>query len=384
MRNQFNFLSQPLLSTLRDAANLLPSLDKVDLLWYNATEGRIKHQRVKHTDKDNIKDLKLSSQEQSNIKEFRKKLKGTQWYSILELPFHIEKEEETQEGIFNEIQKSVLCIGFLNQHDLAYNVYIFYFREDSSDFGPVRNDEVLETSQKRVIERILNSSLKAILNSYQENRKAMIDFNHQLRGMLEMRQRKIEQQQEQVEQLELAIDSVLNSLINKFKAEGELIVISQEAKELLRPHLSQLDLLSEHIYQAILFARALHFGSATEQMTLQVDYFSQLESMVVEQVQTKEVKADPYAVDTKIYRFLDDLERAAEELHSQGIKLTSAKVGGALQQPITAAAISDKLKNHSKKVNLLLRQYPHQWQMIRYKFRPIVNVQERAVESRVA
>ena len=386
MKDHFNFLDRSVLSTLRDAANLLHSLDRVDLLCWNAESGKLEHKQVNDKEKRSVLDVDVAKSKQSNIELFRKKLKGPQWYSINELPFYELGEPLEELDIFQEILKSVLCIGFYNSYDKSYDVFVFYFRTNASEFGPIRSDNVLETTQKMVIERLLSSSLRAILNSHQENRRAMLDFNEQLRGLLEKRQKKIDEQKKQVEQLNETIDSVLSVILNEYKKEGEIVLLSNEAKELLRPHLSNFTLLHKSISSAVDFARTLNFGNAVQEIRLQVDYFADME-LIVEDI-NKESKntliADAYSVDTKVYRFLDDLEKAAGQLLKTGQRLTSSNVGHALSQPITAAAISDKLKNHSRKVNLLLQQYPQQWKIIRYRFRPIVNVQERASQDKVA
>ena len=384
MNNQFNFLDRPVLSTLRDAANLLHSLDRVGLLCRNAETGKLEHKQVNDKENKALLDIDITKTVSDDIEIFRKKLKGAQWYSIDELPFYALNEPLEELEIFHEILKSVLCIGFPNNYDKAYDVFIFYFRTDASEFGPIRSDNVLETSQKMVIERLLSSSLKAILNSHQENRRAMFDFNEQLRGLLDERQNKIEEQKKQVEHLCNTMDSVLSTVLNKYKRDGEIIILKKEAKELLRPHLGNLTLLHKSISNAVNFARTLNFGNPAKEIKLLPDYFSDTELIVKEENADIALQADAYSVDTKIYRFLEELEHAADQLLKDGQKLTSINVGHTLSQPITAAAISDKLKNHSRKVNLLLQQYPQQWKIIRYRFRPIVNVQERANQDKVA
>jgi hypothetical protein len=93
---------------------------------------------------------------------------------------------------------------------------------------------------------------------------------------------------------------------------------------------------------------------------------------------------DLYSSHTKSYQFLDSLEDAAQKLIQNGLKLTSMNVGRELQQPVTAAAISDKLKNHAYKIHLLLKQYPGKWPVIRNQFRPVINIQEKQLEQKYA
>jgi hypothetical protein len=138
------------------------------------------------------------------------------------------------------------------------------------------------------------------------------------------------------------------------------------------------------LQNAVNFSKTISFGLMGDELILHDDYFSDLvqKPKTTSVVQVKQ--ADEYSANTKMYRFLDSLEQASKDLTIKGMKLTSSNVGSVLESPITAAAISDKLKNHSKKINLLLQQYPDNWKTIRHKFRPIVNIQERASDNRVA
>ncbi|OYT17139.1 MAG: hypothetical protein B7C24_04230 [Bacteroidetes bacterium 4572_77] len=381
MENQFNFLNQPLLSALQDAANLLPSLSRVDLLSRNKEARLLEHTTVNGNKNEHLSSLKIPKKEYNNYLDFRKRLKGAQWNSLYELPFYKTHDTYEDSNIFDEILKSVLCIGFENHEDRSYDVFIFYFKLDASEFGPIKSDNVLDTNQKLIIERLLFSSLQGIIKSYRNNQKAMIDFNSQIRVLLDSKQKMISAQEKQIIGLNQSIDAVLNAIIRDFKQDGEIIKLSDKAREKLRPYLASFEILRKNLKLAITFARTLHYGNPQKEIVIQEDYFSDLDENPIQKEEG--IKADPYSIDTKTYKFLDALEGAAEKLLQKGEKLTSTKVGQELLVPVSAAAISDKLKNHKHKVNMLLQQYPQHWKIIRFRFRPIVNVQERA-DERVA
>jgi len=385
MEKNFNFLHQPIVSVLLDAAHLLPGLDQVDLLHYDEVKGAISLKRLKC--KETTKafyEVKIGEEVRNACRNFRIKNKSSNWYDSVELPFIPEKAAISSPDIFQEILKSVLCIGFPNEKDGANDVFVFYFRKDASEFGPMRQDKVLETTQKIVIERLLKSSLASILKNYQQNRLAMVAHNQQIQALLSSQKQQIEQAKKDVLHLEKQLDAIITGIVEEIKEEGDVVRVADDAKEILRKHIHDLPLVKRSLKKVFAFAKTLSFGLVNEEVVLQKDYFSDLKSMTLE-TQNHEVRqADPYSIHTKTYRFLDALENAAKKLNAQGSKLTSNLVGSMLEQPITAAAISDKLKNHSKKVNLLLQQYPDNWKIIRYKFRPIVNIQERASEADVA
>ena len=384
MNHSFNFINQPILSALNDAAHLLPGLKQVDLLFQSQNNSDLQIKRVKAKDDYKIQNIVIEENSKADILAFKNKLKGTRWYEPKELPFSSNSKTAGYGEIFDEILKSILCIGFPNETNGDSDVFVFYFRSDASEFGPMRDDKVLETAQKIVIERLLQSSLRAILSNYQQNRHAMMDFNKNVQGLLLAKQNKIKEQAQVLSEMKKRMDSILMGVLNEVKSEGEIVSISEDARLILYDYLANIPLVKEALQKALIFAKTLSFGLLPNEIVLNEGYFSDLKKAEAIKNQSVAKKADEYSVNTKMYRFLDSLENASKKLVIQGLKLTSSRVGAILEQPITAAAISDKLKNHHKKINLLLQQYPDNWIIIRDRFRPIVNIQERAKEFKVA
>jgi len=385
MDNSFNFLNQPVISALKDAASLLPGLKQVELLFFDQNKNKLQLKRVKANEAFRVDDIIIAKEKETEINTFMKYMKGTSWQDPLELPFSSSYKMKKHNSIFDEIMKSVLCIGFPNSVDNTKQIFIFYFRIDASEFGPMRDDMVLETTQKIVIERLLYSSLKAILNNYIQNRKAMVELNNGLQGLLLSKQKRINKQEKDLIKIQKEMDLIIVGLLNEVNTEGFIVNLTDGSKEILRSYLSNTSFLKTVLRKALVLAKTISFGLVSEEIILHEDYFSDLAKDVNHATEPKpEHSVDEYSVSTKMYRFLDSLEKASQKLGAQGVKLTSSNVGSVLEVPITAAAISDKLKNHSKKINLLLRQYPDNWTTIRYKFRPVVNIQEKASEFKVA
>jgi len=387
MENNFNFLSQPIESALLDSAHLLPGLDQVELLHLDELKGKLSLKRVKcHAAAVTIKEQELESESLVLYQNFRMKNKNSNWYDTAELPFYSNKTNRVSQNIFDEVLKSVLCIGFYNETDGANDLFIFYFKKDASEFGPMQQGKVLETTQKIVIERLLRSSLSAILQSYRQNRQAMVAYNQRIQSLLNSQKQQLERARKDLASVNKQMDAIIMSILNDIKSVGDIVRFTDDAKELLRKHIHDLPLLKKCIKQAFGFAKTISFGLIGEEIIIEKEYFSDLNSLIIEERENEDVKKKPdsYSIHTKTYRFLDSLENAAQKLNARGMKLTSSMVGSMLEHPVTAAAISDKLKNHSKKVNLLLQQYPDNWKTIRYKFRPIVNIQERNADSDVA
>jgi len=384
MKHRFNFLNQSELSALQDSAHLLPGLKQVDLLYFDRKEDAVMLKRIKAQDNMELQSIKISSAERQQCYQFRNRSRNTEWYDPAELPWALEKKTFSTAEIFDEILKSVLCVSFPSTVDQYWNVFVFYFRSNASDFGPVSKDRVLETNQKIIIERLLYSSLKSILESYKRNENALVEYNDNIEQLLMVQGYKLQEKVESIKTLEKVIDTVLISLIDEIKEDGDVVRIAEDAKKLLRLHLGDMGFVKNVLQYALNFAKTLAFGRVDKEIVLEEDYFDSLKEKIVVKTEVKTPQADAYSVHTKTYRFLDDLEQAAKNLSARGMKPTSSNVGSMLANPITAAAISDKLKNHSHKINLLLSQYPDNWSMIRYQFKPLVNIQERFRETRVA
>lgn len=383
MDPHFNFLQLPVLSALTDAAQLLPGLKQVNLIYHEPEHHLLQIINIKNNDTKKQEIINYDVNKTDDIVRFANSIKGGKWYEESELPYSA-KVSNKPNSIFNEISRSVLCIGFNNSESVNTDVFIFYFKDDASEFGPMHRDKVLETTQKIVIERLLQTSLKAIINNYRQNQTAMFTFNKSIQSLLYAKQKKIKEQEQKIVNQRKDMDALIEGLLKGMKGIHEEIVITDAAKSILRSYLYDISIIRNAITKALNFVRTISFGLPQKEMILNEDFFIELKQnkFVADTVEKNQV--DEYSADTKIFKFLDSLEKAVQDLSIKGMKLTSSNVGSVLPQPITAAAISDKLKNHRRKINLLLRQYPKHWEMIRIKFRPIVNIQERYSDTKVA
>lgn len=382
MENQFSFIHPPELSALEHAIELLPGLDQVDLVCYDAQKADLCIYRNQRSDHQ-LESILVPKDERAKINKFRDHVKLQAWYQPKELPiFEIEKFE-TNANLFDELLKSTLCIGFPSKHDHHHDIYIFYFRKDSSEFGPISSDSVLNTQQKNMLGRLIYNSMKAILNQLYQNRIAMTEYNKTLSSLLKSQQIKIQAKEKKIADHQEYIDKVLWAMVDEIKAPEDRIEIENEVKVLLRPYLYRSEEIKSSLRNALTFIKTMQFGQPAAKLVLTAEYFSEWAGQSEKEfIPTK--KDETYSASTKSYLFLDELEKAANNLLSKGIKLTSTNVAGVLEHPVTAAAISDKLKNHSHKINLLLEENPERWTTIRDRFKPIINIQERIREQKRA
>lgn len=383
MKTQFSFLNLPHISALEHAIHLLPGLNRVDLYWLNPQRNELMINSITGDD-DSLQEIEIPSTNQKNkVIAFRKAMKSLAWIDPTELPLYSEGNSRSTD-IFDEALKSILCIGFESDLDLSPNVFVFYFRKDTSEFGPVSKKSILDTSQKKVIGQLIYNSLKTILYHHSENRNTMMEYNRNIALMMQSQQQKLQEIERKNELLENHLDAVLEEIVAEVKLPEDHVVLSEELKDVLRPKAHQRQAVKAAIEEAILFIKTLNFGIPLDEFVITIDHLRNFKQATPTVQEMKPTNNDSYDSHTKTYRFLDALENAALKVAQQGGKLTSSRVGGLLQQPVTAAAISDKLKNHRRKILLLLKQYPDNWGIIRNKFRPIINIQEKEHEAKVA
>jgi hypothetical protein len=83
-----------------------------------------------------------------------------------------------------------------------------------------------------------------------------------------------------------------------------------------------------------------------------------------------------HIVDTRFQntiRFLNRMEQAAKKLQMEGKNFTGTSLGQAMNDPISAPAISDALKKRKQKIQYLFKEFPHEWELLRAHFKPIQN-----------
>lgn len=73
----------------------------------------------------------------------------------------------------------------------------------------------------------------------------------------------------------------------------------------------------------------------------------------------------------KIIALLDRYETAAEKAFDNGFPINGKNVASHLTPSVSPPAITDALKKNSKKIGLLLEQFPTKWKLIRKNLRPL-------------
>ncbi|MCD6090617.1 MAG: hypothetical protein J7J72_03895 [Bacteroidales bacterium] len=381
MQELFTFLDNPYLVILGESLRSLPGIERVDLLFYNSETAktelhsiersyRIQQPEQKEFDKDSLDILNT----------FRRKQSSQNWLSISHIPYSNNQSKSLKQDLFSEFESHVLCVAFPNSTDYAKDLFLFYFRKNTADFGLSLSDNVLTTSNKAIIGHLIFSSLNAQLKTVMHNQKSLRMLNEQTRYILESKHKTEQENFKIKERNKENLIQLTEFLINDLSAdEKDVFYLSEEAKELISEFNGSVFDLKKQLGKAMSLAKTLNYGTGVHEHIIKADYFN-FDISTIKQEHTINSSSETLAVEnikhqhSKTFDFLNEMEQAAQTILNLGWKLTSANVGHKFEKPITAAAISDKLKHHSDKIIRLLEQYPAKWLLIRKRFRPLQNV----------
>ncbi len=384
MQEMFSFLNNPYLGLLNESLKTLVGIERIDLLFYNESKRKTEvHTVQRGENKQKSYELKFNPDTADRINAFRRKQRPQSWIRLTDIPYTQSSPEIINQDLFSEFESHVLGLGYTNRSDYSKDIFLFYFRKNAADFGLTRSDNLLSTSNKAIISHLLFHTLSNRLDDIKHNQQSLRILNEQSRLLMESRQSLRQENKALKEQNKENSTQLAEFLINDLsRDEEDVFYLSEEAKQSIGSFSGGLMELKEHLSRAMLLAKTLHFGSLSKEFILKADYFnfskSEKEVSPIADVLSEENSKHKHA---KTFGFLNEMENAAQTVLKLGWKLTSANVGHHFEKPITAAAISDKLKHHSDKIIRLLDQYPVKWPLIRKRFRPLQNIIIKANDS---
>lgn len=295
------------------------------------------------------------------------------WMEESDLPLSTSSSKSTQKEVFHEADNSVLLTRVRNRTDKNNDLYILYFNRDASNFGPVRNGDILNTSSKTIIESIVYN---AILFYRRQREKQIRDLGKYKTYLSRLRDKtkavamKQNKAADEIGHLKL---NFANYIISKIADSKKLdISFSPEAENYLMEFQGEFSKMESWIRDAFDFAWFSDFDPNNPMLIIEDWHFKDHDVIEIPQVNHEEVENRYY----KTYSLLNRLEAAANKVIVSKQKLTGAAVGQAMEQSISAPAITDALKKHSKKIISLMEKYPNRWTLIRSEFRPMLNVLE--------
>lgn len=370
MSIEFNTES-PLLFLLERATGLVSGIKKTVALNYSQELHQIQlFQKIESEPTEIVEiDLKKNNEE---LLSFRKNQKVAAWFASSDLPFEIKNDKPSQRMMFDELSNVVLVVPFKSNFDGQNDFLFLYFNKDASNFGLRTSSAILSTETKTALAQIIQFSLYSQLELAMEYEKqidglknAIVKLNHAYTST------KTTKSIENETQLSRIFDYAEEIAKNAGSKKDIHVQFSAESKILIEKWEGPISHLKNKILNAFEIAFLSKLNKKQNYVVLE-DWHLDLnneskKTITKDELQLSETKY------IKTYLLLDKMEEAARKLSSKSMNLTGANLGGAMDNPISAAAITDAMKKHKVKINVLCKQFPDRWTLLRSEFKPFQN-----------
>jgi hypothetical protein len=365
---------------LHQLAALLPNLEQMLMVYPSVKHKQL--QLMEINEENPVPNQLIADQvfDYYLLERLFERRRSVQWLSAKALPWRKQRAQLGQQEVFGELENSVLLIRTSAEKNHPSYLFLFFFNPDATNFGPVRNDEVLSTSSKTILEQMIFRSIKTAQRSFLNQQKQFSLYQKYL-SRLKDKTKYIASQHKKAEQatMDLKLDFAQYTLDELGKNIRTELAFSASAQELIQGFTGSFKAMKSWIAEAFEFA---HFTDMQQQMVLVIDDWHFKETELYSSEEQKE-KAEQHMDQRyyKVFALLNRIEKAALKVASERKKLTSAAVGQAMEPPISAPAISDAFRKNQKKILHLLEHYPGNWGLIRRDFKPLSNIIVRSSHS---
>jgi hypothetical protein len=372
----FSFIENPVVHVLKHAHDLLPGIEKVIAIYYCSESNEIRAKYRLDTLGNDNKIEDLSFEDASGIiDKWRKTNSYYSWYKKEDTPFEIQKKKKhVQMNVFNELDNTILSLGFLNEHDQKYDLLLFYFNPTLSNFGVSDSDKVLNQENKKIIGFLLYNSLRTIIETSKSDLSVLNTNNENTKSLVKRYAQSKEDLEKSKNNYGLSLTDLCCSYLKEFSDSSSRFnyILTEDALNKIKSYQGDISALKNVIQKSISFVNNLYFDTNETDIYISEEYLN-FESIGAGNA-TKPQEVQLYDRYSKTILLLDKLENAARDVVARNMDITSANVGNACSTPITAPAISDAVKKHRNKIIYLLNKYPDRWKLIRTEFRPVRNV----------
>ena len=365
MLQRYTFLNHPFEAILSNSRRLINGLDRCVAIFYNHQTN--KEQALMYDGELN----NLSIESVDFINKIRVSTKKANWIKPEQVPFEAKNHQAEQLSFIDEEESSVLELRFANAKDKKSDVLYFYFKNHIGNFKLSNTNEAMGVAIKEVIQNLMYNQIVLYLNDYYSNKevhsKVVTNPNF---DKLQFKVNSL--QDENFKQIKETYSYILNELTSE---EDTDFVLSKSAINKIRQSnipLKEVKATLQHSLEVLVNQVVL--GKVYE--------ISDYDIIVTpKNASTKTVVEESLE---KTAQFLDRYEQAANLLASKQLKITGVNIGAYCEPNISAAAISDILKKHHKKIAILLERNPEKWKTIRSEFRPVATISQKNTAYRGA
>lgn len=372
MHPELSFLKNPFLRLLENAHLFFPGIEKVVVVFYDNGKKEISAACVLPKKNPGVIDPVGLGDNKAIVQKSRGNKTPTAWYTRKELPYDLQPLTRNQIEIFEERMRTVLLLRFPNNYDGMQDLVFLHFQESMSMFGLNLASRSLSTDFKSIIGFLVHHFILTFTRLIEADTKAVQSIIDSTKSTIsEMMQAKEEMRRTQEYYGQSLVDLCQNYLEEFQKETGRYYRLHESAFRKIRTYSGEIKHLKTIIRNAILYSDYLS-GISSPGPIFVYDWHLNTQIYVPD---TKKEPLHSYPEDryAKTIYLLNRLESAAKEVVRQNLKLTGRNVGQFCEKPITAAAITDALDKHKKKIAELFARYPEKWEIIRNDFRPVRN-----------
>jgi hypothetical protein len=373
MTSDLSFLKNPFIRLLENAHLFFPGIERIVAVYYDRQKKDILSVCVHPRGDPGHVDQVLLGENKPLIQKSRTNKSPTAWLTREELSYDLKAVENRQVDIFDEQHKTVLVLRFPNKYDGLQDIMFLYFQESMSMFGVNLTSRSLSTDYKSIIGYLLYHFVLTFIRINESDSiasQSIIDSTRSVISTLIQSNEELSRTRQYYGQS--LVDLCVNYLDELQSGSGRRYRLHESAIEKIKKYSGEIKYLKTIIRNAVVFAGYLEQGQESGLFYIH-DWHLNAETYTPE---TRKEETSMYPEDryTKTIYLLDRLETAAKEVVILKKKLTGKNVGELCDRPISAAAITDALDKHKKKIIDLFEKYPDKWEIIRNDFKPVKNL----------
>ena len=353
---------------------LIPGLGKCVIIYYSAVRSDIVSKQLVKPGYDSVEEeLVIEETSSELINKFRNSKDSFYWLKKDEVPFEVETDKIIQMDVFSELEKNILLLCLQNENDKKKDLVFCYFNENFGNFKISKSDKPLSADNKSIIGMLLYNSINTYLQVLKRDLNEFVYVNKVTQSIinnLKDSEKRIETLLESKQQNLLAY---CKEYLSESTIRGRKFKFSDGALEKLKDYDGQISQLKKIVKKAAVYVGSVNYGMAENNLVIEDYHLNFDESLKkhLDEIIVNYESGDRYS---KTMRLLDKLEEAANKIIAENKMLTSANVGLACENPITAPAITDALKKHKSKILTLIKDNPNKWGTIKKEFRPLMNI----------
>ena len=364
--NSFSFSGNSSVNILLHLRKILPGIERIVVIYDSELSGE---PEIRYCDNSITKDASILFEGTANYKAIeviRQKRSGFDWLAPGEEPFNFSVIPRAQGGIFEELDKTILCLRIdINKNRGLNNLFFLYFNKDLTHSGVNKSGMLLSTENKRFIRSMLEMEIAQTMAIWENDKKEVSGLISFMRNAID------DYKEENIISKNQRSDYGIYCLNEVNKNSDNQYIFSDLAIEKLRNYNGPLEKLKDMILDSVKFASLAFSGRSI----ITID-----ESMLRLNIRTDEksvhnTKSKIFIRYADVAAYLDNFEAAVSELINEGIEVKSHFVGQRLKpKELKPAAISLSIKKRTTKIIYLMKNHRERWPLLRKHFKPIRNI----------